>query len=139
MTSPRGQLAVASARTPSWTTSASTWAAAATAAPIAVSARLRVRRGASVGRAATSGRSRSTAKSTPPTATAWPHRASPRKSTSTKPATGVSGAPPRAHPQDQKEEGRRADRRQHQEPVGLPERRKRDDQIDEVAVRERLR
>ena len=88
-TSAIGQPAVASRSTRSWTTSDSICAPATTAAPMAVNARLLTRRARAGPPSGRVGRSSSIAKSTPPMATAWPHRASPRSSTSTNPATAT--------------------------------------------------
>src|SRR5712691_7248751 len=74
-------------RAPSWTASARSCAPPRTAAPAAETARLRPSGDASAGRARTAGRSTSSANRTPPMAMAWPHSATPRSRTSTKPAT----------------------------------------------------
>src|SRR5215831_3478445 len=137
-TSAIGQPEPASAKTESWTPRESSCAAATTAAPPAVSRRLFARRARAGAPSGSAGRSCISAKSTPPMATACPHRASPRRRTSTNPATASSGAPPRPDPEKEKEEDRRADGRQHQEHVGLAEGRERDHQIDEIAVGERF-
>src|SRR5262249_42470405 len=137
-TSAMGQPPPPSPRTESCTPRERSCAAATTAAPNAMSARLRVRRARAASPSPSAGRRKSTAKSTPPMATACPHRASPRSRTSTNPATARSGAPPRPDPEKQSEEDRRANRREDQEHVRAPEGRQGDHEIDEIAVRERL-
>src|SRR5207244_6004649 len=78
------------------------------------------------------GRRIRSAKSTPPTAIAWPESARPRRTTS------ANAAMPAIEPEREREERGRPDRDGGEEPRRLPERRRDDQQIDEVAARQRI-